>query len=102
MSMTKEDKEIIDLKFKGLKAEIRTNHDMEMQKIEANHGLQMQKLENILNQAMNTNGRVTKVEKETRTVRFFARQPIMLILVIIGILFLLSMFDLPTIIKFFI
>lgn len=86
--MTKEEREIIELKFQGLKAEITTNHDM-----------QMQKLETILTQAMKTNGRVTDLEKETKTVRMFERKPVLLILFILGIIFLLSVFDLPTIIK---
>lgn len=86
--MTKEEREIIELKFQGLKAEITTNHDM-----------QMQKLETILTQAMKTNGRVTDLEKETKTVRMFERKPVLLILFILGIIFLLSIFDLPTIIK---
>ena len=86
--MNKEDREILDLKFSGLKAEIMANHD-----------LQMVKLETIYKQALKTNGRVTELEKETRIIRIFERKPILLVLVCLGLLVLYGLFDLTELIK---
>lgn len=86
--MTKEDRELIEEKFKGIKAEIKANHDM-----------QMLKLESIYDQALKTNGRVTDIEKETRIVRLFEKKPILIFLVGIGLIVLLNILDFERVIK---
>lgn len=73
--MTKEERELIELKFTSMHATIKSNHDMEM--LELKH---------IKDYQLKQNGRVDKIESETKIVRFFESHKFILILVIIGIL----------------
>ena len=63
--MTPQDKQLIDEMMKGIRAEIRSNY--ELQRIQLNQ---------ILEQTKKTNGRVTKIELETGIGRWFERKPI--------------------------
>jgi len=75
-SMTPQDKQLLDEMLRGVRAEIKANHE-----------LMMLQLGQILEQTKKTNGRVTKLELETGIGRWFERKPIRFTLLFI--LFLL-------------
>lgn len=88
--MQKEEKELIEEKFKGVYLHQQSNFDFINEK-----------LEQIYKQTQMTNGRVTTLECQTKIVRFFESKPIMLLLVLLGIIFAASFVDLQEFIKMF-
>jgi hypothetical protein len=84
------DKELIEEKFKGVYLHQTANFDSISNK-----------LEQILEQTKLTNGRVTKLEVQLRVVRFFSTNPKITLLTFLGILFIVSVFDIKDIISFF-
>lgn len=86
--MQKAERELIEEKFKGIYALIQSNFDVVNTE-----------LRHIKEQTTKTNGRVTCLEGETKVVRFFYKKPIFLALVLLGIFFLASYFDIKELIK---
>jgi len=89
--MTKAERELIELKFKGL-----YEHN------ETNYSLLHQKLGQIHDETKSTNGRVTSLEKDLNIVRFFSKYPKILILAVLGIIALVQMDTIIETIKTFI
>lgn len=91
------EKQLIEEKFKGVIALITSSNDI--------NSIQHQELiaqqNKILEQVLITNGRVTKLEKETRTVRYFSDNPKITFLLFAGILAIASLFELKDIINLF-
>jgi len=87
--MNKDDKELMNEKFKGVYLHQQSNFD-----------LINEKLEQIHKQTILTNGRVTILEKQTKFVRFFENNPKFAILIFLGVIFLLTYFDTKDLIEF--
>ena len=86
--MQKAERELIEEKFKGVYLHQQANFD-----------LIGEKLEQIHQQTLLTNGRVTKLESQTKVIRFFEQKPFFFILIVLGFLFLASIFDIQDLIK---
>ena len=86
--MQKAERELIEEKFKGVYLHQQSNFD-----------LMSEKLDQIHKQTLLTNGRVSKVECETKVVRFFESNKIILIIFLLGIFFAATYFDLKDFIK---
>ncbi|HLE06783.1 MAG TPA: hypothetical protein VI790_05485 [Candidatus Nanoarchaeia archaeon] len=89
--MKPEERELIEEKFKGVYL-----HQ------ESNFNLINEKLSHILEQTTKTNGRVTNLELETKTLRFFSKKPVYIILIALGVVLLASTMDFTDILKFLI
>lgn len=95
--MQQAEKDLLDEKFKGIIAMITTNNDIS----KIYHKELLESQERILKQVLITNGRVTLLETQTKTIRFFEGKPIFFFLILLGIIFLSSFLDLTDLIKLF-
>ena len=95
--MQQAERELLDEKFKGIIAMITTNNDIS----KIYHKELLESQNDILKQVMITNGRVTSQENQTRVIRFFESHPKIAILVLLGVLFLTTLFDAKDLINFF-
>ena len=83
MTLSRDEEKILDLKFKGIRDEIKAKDDLILQSIEMNSDKQKLILNQILCQTQKTNGRVTeleekmlKVESNQSLVMWFKEKPV--------------------------
>ena len=93
--MQKQERELIEEKFKGVYLHQQSNFD-----------LINQKLEQIHDQTKKTNGRVTSLEgdftdykKDMIFLHYISKKPILLALIVLGIIFLASILDINDLFK---
>ncbi len=95
--MQKAERELIDEKFKGVIAMIKTNNDV----FDLYHKELLVSQKKILDQTIITNGRVTNLEKQTKIIRFFEAHPKITVLVILGIVAFTTLVEFKDLINFF-
>jgi len=95
--MQKAEKELIEEKFKGVIAMIRSNNDIS----QIYHKELLEQQNKVLDQVLITNGRVTNIEKQTKIVRFFESHPKIMVLVVLGVLLITALLDLKDIVSYF-
>ncbi|HAN19617.1 MAG: hypothetical protein A2X13_14745 [Bacteroidetes bacterium GWC2_33_15] len=86
--MKQEERELIEEKFRGVYL-----HQ------ENNFNLINEKLSHILEQTTKTNGRVTVLECETKSVRFFSKKPLFFVLILLGLMLLASTMNFAELVK---
>ena len=95
MGEQSEIRRIIEDKLTGFHATIKAQNDMN----NSQHEEIMKELRSVQKKQDTTNGRITKVEKETRLVRYLTKKPLLFIAGIFGIALLANAVDFQEVIN---